>query len=78
MIDELLAQGYQYGDLPKLTKEYFDKFVDLVGEENITWLTLAKYENCFIDSDEPGFRGQYLLNPAGIERAKEYMKNLDR
>jgi len=54
------AEGYVYRDLPKMSPEYFDKFIELVGEENIVWLTLADYGH--------SKRGQLLLSPEGQQK----------
>lgn len=74
-IAEMLGKpDWLYGDLPKLTKEYFDKFVDIIGEENIHWITLAQYPANFgkWNNQEPLYRGQYLVSPEGQKRGKEY------
>lgn len=87
-IDQIFGEGiaesmgkpdWKYGDLPKLTKEYFDKFVDIVGEENLHWITFAQYPANFMKwgNKEELFRGQYLLSPEGQERAKKYAETLD-
>lgn len=59
-----LAEGWQYRDLPRMTYEAFDKFVSIVGEENIRWLTLADYGNAK--------RGQLIISPAGFENMKAF------
>lgn len=82
-IEQIMGEGlaesmgmpdWKYGDLPKLTKEYFDKFVEIVGEDNIRWLTYVKYPANFRKWNNPEdlYRGQYLLSPAGQVRAKAY------
>lgn len=60
------ADGWIYRDLPRMSHEYFDKFVELVGEENIAWITLADY----------GFtkRGQLLISPTGMANISAYNK----
>lgn len=55
-------QGYAYKDLPRLSLEYFDKFIELVGEDNIVWLTFADYGDAK--------RGQVLISPEGLERIR--------
>lgn len=63
--ETLLADGWEYRDLPRMTPEYFDKFVALIGEENIRWLTLAECgDGCK--------RGQLFVSPTGLERARAY------
>jgi hypothetical protein len=60
-----IADGWVYRDLPRLSYEMFDKFVDIVGEENMVWLTEADYG----DSK----RGQLLVSPAGMERVRNHV-----
>lgn len=60
--ETLLADGWQYRDLPKLSYELFDQLVEWIWEENIRWLTVADYGN--------SKRGQFLISPDGIERLK--------
>lgn len=76
--EELGKPGWLYGDLPKLTKEYFDKFIDIIGEENIHWITLAQYPAnfAFLNNEEPLYRGQYLVSPEGQKRGKKYVDSL--
>jgi hypothetical protein len=57
-----------YRDLPRMKEEFFDLFLNIVGNENISWLTQAEYQ-------EDGYRsrrGQLLVSPEGIERARAY------
>lgn len=62
-------QGYAYKDLPRLTPEYFEKFIELVGEDNIVWLTFADYGDTK--------RGQILISPAGLDRISDYNSRED-
>lgn len=59
---------WKYMDLPRTTEEIFNEFVELVGEENIKWVTKAKYKN----GDR---RGQILLSPAGAERIEQGLRD---
>lgn len=56
---------WEYRDLPRMTPEFFAKFVDLVGEDNILWITKASYK----DGTQ---RGQLLVSPEGLKRARAY------
>lgn len=78
MAESLGKPDWLYGDLPKLTREYFDKFIELVGEENIQWITYAEYPANFAkwNNPEPLYRGQYLVSPDGQARAKKYTDSL--
>lgn len=78
MIEELEKQGWIYGDLPKLNRENFDKFLDIVGENNIKWLTLAQYPTNFgkWNNKVELFRGQYMLSPEGKERIRTWLESL--
>lgn len=64
-------ENWVYRDLPKMREDFFDKFVELVGSENIAWITQAKYEY------EDGIykRGQLFISPEGIERLKARNKD---
>ena len=55
---------WTYKDLPRMTPELKDEFVELIGEENIKWITFAEY-------DDGSVRGQVILSPiamAAIEK----------
>jgi hypothetical protein len=51
---------WKYVDLPRMTHEFFNEFVNIVGEENLHWLTVAVYSSTT--------RGQVLISPAGRMR----------
>lgn len=76
MVEELEKQGWTYGDLPKLNRESFDLFLEIVGESNIKWLTLAQYPTNFGKNEIELFRGQYMLSPEGKERVKTWLESL--
>jgi len=42
------------------TPNLFDQFIEIVGAKNISWLTLADYDDTK--------RGQCLISPAGLAR----------
>lgn len=58
------ADGWVYRDLPRMTPEYFDQLIDLVGESNIVWLTKADYGD--------SRRGQLLISPEGMRNIAAY------
>lgn len=60
------AEGWQYGDLPKLSREEFEKFRNLVGDENLRWLSFATY-------GPDSIRGQYFISPKGKENLAAYV-----
>lgn len=55
---------WTYKDLPRMTHEVFSEFVDVVGEENLHWLTVADYG--------PTIRGRVLISPAGMELLRNF------
>ena len=67
--------GWRYSDLPRVTKEYFDKYIEIIGAENIQWLTISEYEE---RDQSVTCRGQHLISPDGINRAKAWLKKLDK
>lgn len=68
------ADGWVYRDLPNLSLENFDKFVSIVGVNNIEWLTLA--QRSWPDGAITK-RGQCLISPAGIEACKAHVAARD-
>jgi hypothetical protein len=48
-----------YHDLPRMSQEQIDEFINRVGEDNIFWLTFADYGN-------GQMRGQCLISPEFI------------
>lgn len=63
--ETLIADGWVYRDLPRMTQEAFNQFLDILGEENARFLTLARYP-------DKAVRGQFLMSPAGIERLRAH------
>lgn len=63
--------GWVYHDLPRMSPEFFDQFVEIVGQENLLWITFADYGT--------SKRGQVMISPEGMQNLKEYndeQKNL--
>lgn len=58
------ADDYSYRDLPRMSKENFDQFREIAGDENLVWLSLASY-----GSEK---RGQVLISPDGMRRLQDY------
>lgn len=67
-----LADGWVYRDLPRLTQKTMQDFIDLVGEENVVFLTFAKYTN----EDVTTVRGQILISPEGQSKILEAKNKL--
>lgn len=67
MLDEATASlpeslgfpEWTYKDLPRMTPEVRDEFVEMIGHENIQWITFADY-------DDGSVRGQVLLSPTAM------------
>lgn len=64
-------EDWEYRDLPKIRSDFFAQFIELVGEENIVWITRARYEH----EDGTYERGQLWVSPAGLQRARDYAKS---
>ena len=62
------ADGYVYQDLPRMTPEYFDELVSIIGADNIVWLSQADYGSTK--------RGQMLISPAGIAALSSYNRGV--
>lgn len=61
-------EDWEYRDLPKMRSDFFDQFVELIGEENIRWITKAHY----VRNGETYERGQMWVSPAGLDRARAH------
>lgn len=59
---------WYYRDLPKMQEPYFSELIDVLGEDNIRWLTLAKY------SDGTS-RGQMIYNEQARLNTVKWLKN---
>lgn len=70
--------GWTYKDLPKMTREFFDQFIEAVGgEENIHFITYATYPPFYSPkSNNPTelVRGQVMISPNGIESLRTYSR----
>lgn len=53
------ADGWVYRDLPRMSPEYFDQLVSIIGSTNIVWLSTADYGDMK--------RGQLLVSPEGMK-----------
>lgn len=59
-----IADGWVYRDLPRMAPWAFDAFIDLIGPDNLVWLSLADYG--------ASKRGQCLISPAGQQRMLDF------
>ncbi len=62
-----IADGWVYRDLPRMTPEFFDQLVAIIGESNIRWLSLADYGSTK--------RGQMLVSPDGMKALTAHLKD---
>src|ERR1700684_1899136 len=65
----LVADGWRYKDLPQLTAEQFEMFLDVVGDENIEWLAISH--------SPKGHRGQMYVSADGQQRLQTYLERND-
>lgn len=57
-------KDWVYKDLPRMVPNILQEFKDLVGEDNLYWITFADYgDTC---------RGQILIAPDGMDRIAEH------
>ena len=64
--------GWRYHDLPRLSYEAFNKFIELAGEGNLHWITFALYP---AKGEMPATkRGQVMISPDGLERLADHLK----
>ena len=78
MLDEAIAEGiksdpsmaeyrdWHYRDLPRMTPELMEEFREIIGDENLKWITFAKYDY------GTSVRGQVLISPAGMQALADY------
>lgn len=67
MLDEAMQElpkklgkpDWTYKDLPRMTRPVLEDFIELVGKDNIEWITFADY-------DDDSVRGQVLLSPEAM------------
>lgn len=62
--EELGKPDWTYKDLPRMVPELFYTFIEIVGEENLHWVTMANYGDTL--------RGQVLISPVGMEKLREF------
>ena len=65
--ESLRADGWEYRDLPRMTREAMLTFTDIVGVANIRWLSFADYGQAV--------RGQLFISPAGMENMRAHLRN---
>lgn len=63
----LLADGWKYKDIPPLTGKQFETFLEVVGRDNIVWLSLA------VQKENGLLRCQMFISPAGQALLKSYL-----
>jgi len=63
-IDQMMKDGWVYRDLPRMTEGAMEKILSVIGEENVKWLTRARYPNT---EHGVAVRGQILINPQGMQ-----------
>lgn len=68
--ETLMADGWEYRDLPRMTAEAFESLWESIGPENVRFLTFAKYADGAV-------RGQVLISPSGMQRLKDRAKDRD-
>lgn len=61
--ETIRADGWEYRDLPRMTPELFDRFIGIVGEANIRWLSFANYGATM--------RGQCFISPVGLQNLRD-------
>ncbi len=59
MAESLGKPGWTYKDLPRMGPELFYKFIEIAGDENLHWITMANYGYTL--------RGQVLISPDGMK-----------
>lgn len=68
MTEELSAKGWTYRDMPRVTPEVFAEYLEIVGAENVKFLTFATYKS---ESGE-AVRGQHMISPQGVKNLIEW------
>lgn len=71
--EQLNLPGWEYRDLPNMAVEYMDQFKDMVGDDNVRWITFA--ERRWPDNTVTQ-RGQVMISPDGMRRIREYNARL--
>lgn len=65
-----IADGYVYRDLPNMATFMLTELIDILGREEVVWLTRmtrGRYS-----------RGQALISPKGIQNLREYRERNPR
>lgn len=57
--------GWTYRDLPRMIPEVRDNIVQIIGEDQIYWITQAEYKDGSV-------RGQILISPLGMKALEMY------
>lgn len=80
-IDEIFAEAehalakslgkpdWTYRDLPRMHPENLNSLVQIIGEDEIYWITHAEYKDGSV-------RGQILISPIGMEALRQYSTGL--
>jgi len=63
--------GWSDYDLPRMTPERMTELLDIIGDGNVGWVTLAQYTE---QDGSISRRGHILISPAGMDNIREYKK----
>lgn len=66
--ETLIGDGWQYRDLPRMTEDALSTLMNIIGAENVRWLTQARYET----EEGVAVRGQCLISPDGFKRMRAH------
>lgn len=66
--DQLDLPGWSYRDLPQMTVELFERFIELAGEDNLRWLTVAER----VWEGNTTKRGQVMISPKGMQNIRDH------
>jgi 3-phenylpropionate/cinnamic acid dioxygenase small subunit len=64
---------WYYHDVPMLEDGFFKRFLEIVGEENIHWITKTAREN----GGKLYHRGQAMISPQGKTNVRKWVKELE-
>jgi hypothetical protein len=64
--ETILADGWVYRDLPRMTPDAMEFLLSIIGDENIKFMTMAKYTGGAV-------RGQVWISPIGVENMKTHI-----
>ena len=65
----LVADGWVYRDLPRMTTEAMDIVLGIIGEGNYEFLTFAEYPD---EEHGKAVRGQVMISPDGTKNLERY------